>query len=322
MLSQQERHMTSSLSIASLVRITLATVAFLCSSASLSHAQDTLDLVLRRAAAYSAEFKRQFSGMVAEETYVQDVRNSMGVDITLDGHGAQPVRHRELRSDILMVRTPERYVEFRDVFEVDGHPVRDRQERLAKLFLAPPGTGSDQFERIGEESARYNIGSIYRNINTPALPLMFLESDQQARFKFRRAETGAPALANGWTRGVAEGFAVAEGVWVIEYQEVAKHTVIRRLVGAGDMPARGRFWIEPATGRVSMTELNVGDPLMRNTIDVSYGGDTSHPVLLPREMRERYVNNSDHVVTTGTATYGRIRRFGVQVDETVPEIRK
>ena len=47
------------------------------------------------------------------------------------------------------------FASFRDVFDVDGRPVRDRDQRLQKLFLsAPAATAIDQAQRIADESAR------------------------------------------------------------------------------------------------------------------------------------------------------------------------
>mgnify|MGYP003694380831 CR=1 FL=1 len=53
------------------------------------------------------------------------------------GRGAlSPVRpasrHRELKSDFLLVKVgPLEWLPFRDVYEVDGTPIRDREGRLA-----------------------------------------------------------------------------------------------------------------------------------------------------------------------------------------------
>jgi hypothetical protein len=58
--------------------------------------------------------------------------------------------------------------------------------------------------------------------------------------------------------------------------------------------------------------------MMQCTIDVRYGGDTIGGVAVPAEMRERYTNNRDRIVTTGTAVYGRVRRFGVATNEDIP----
>src|SRR6266851_3578996 len=76
--------------------------------------------VLSRAAAYVTAFQRQLSGVVAEETYVQDVHETPVL-------GPRPqfrpgVAHRELKSDLLLVKPEkaDRWIQFRDVFEVDG----------------------------------------------------------------------------------------------------------------------------------------------------------------------------------------------------------
>jgi hypothetical protein len=109
-----------------------------------------LEDVLKRAAGYVADFQKQLSGIVAEEHFDQDV---------LSRRTNAPVRRRQLRSDFLLVRPlgSDVYVEFRDVFEVDGRAVRDREERLSSLFLNPPPGAASQLERVARESARYNI---------------------------------------------------------------------------------------------------------------------------------------------------------------------
>jgi len=165
------------------------------------------------------------------------------------------------------------------------------------------------------ESARYNIGGVYRDMNTPTLPLLFLDVRYQSRFKFKRSNDTAPRLARGSMK--SPRFTPLPGLWVVEYEETARNTLIQRGQIGGDMPARGRFWIEPDTGRVIISEVIVSDPLMRATIDVAYQNAPDADLFIPVEMRERYENNRARTVTTGTATYSRIRRFGVQVKEDV-----
>src|SRR5262245_23130244 len=97
------------------------------------HAQEpTLADVLSRAGAYVTAFQRQLAGIVAEETYVQDIREQA---ISVSGPRPPQLRgptHRELASDLLLVKPEkgDRWIQFRDVFQVDGRPVRDRTERL------------------------------------------------------------------------------------------------------------------------------------------------------------------------------------------------
>jgi len=84
--------------------------------------------VLARAGDYVVRFERDLSTIVGEERYAQDVVGGDG-DATL---------HRELVSDLLLLRPSgsNRYVQFRDVFEVDGRPVRNRDERLLGLAMS------------------------------------------------------------------------------------------------------------------------------------------------------------------------------------------
>ena len=55
-----------------------------------------------------------------------------------------------------------------------------------------------------------------------------------------------------------------------------------------DFPARGRFWIDPATGRVLMSELRCRTAQIKATIDVSFQSEPLLGLLVPIEMRERY----------------------------------
>src|SRR5436305_13761733 len=105
-------------------------VALLRPSASAQ--EPTLRDVLARAADYNVEFQRQLSGVVAEEESVQDTGPS-ALGGSFNRQASLP-QLRELRSDLLLVRPAgvDRWIQFRDVFEVDGHPVRDRTERLMK----------------------------------------------------------------------------------------------------------------------------------------------------------------------------------------------
>ena len=96
--------------------------------------------------------------------------------------------YRDLRSDLLLIYPvgAGRWVQFRDVFEVDGQSVRDRNDRLANLFLKPSPSLAAQVNRIQDESSRYNIGALERTVNVPLLPLIFLNPALQARFTFTR----------------------------------------------------------------------------------------------------------------------------------------
>jgi hypothetical protein len=271
--------------------------------------QATLGIVLARAGTYVTEYRRQLSGIVAEEHYLQEARYQGGRRVPPD---VQP-EHRELRSDLLLVRRAgsRDWLQLRDVFEVDGHPVRDRSD--TRLLDEPSRFADAQIASIINESARYNIGSIQRTVNVPLLPLMFLEPGNQDRFKFKLAADRRPAM----TRDEATppgSFRVSTEVWVLEYRETEPSTFIRT-PSRKDLPSHGRFWIEPTTGRVLMSELINEDRAVRATIDVSYQSEPLVGFLVPVEMRERYEGRRDGVRIEGTATYGRFRQLTARVDD-------
>lgn len=78
--------------------------------------EPSIAAVLDRAGEYVTAFQRQLSGVVAEETYVQDVREPMP-----SGAGPRaPMRggptHRELKSDLLLVKPAnvDRWIQFQE----------------------------------------------------------------------------------------------------------------------------------------------------------------------------------------------------------------
>ena len=272
--------------------------------------QPSLDTVLERSAKYVSLLHAQLSSIVAEETYVQEVRGN-------DLESSTGTKRRTLRSDLLLLKPAAlpRYVEYRDVFEVDGAAVRDRQERLTALFLEPGRTSDERLRAIVAESARHNIGGIPRNINTPMLALSFLKADLQPRFRFRHLRGTAPELRAGLQRDADPAvFRVTAEMWGIEFRETKRPTVIRTNDGR-DFLARGRFWIDPATGVVLISQLDMNNGAVSGTINVSYQSEPLLGFRVPVEMRERYAAGS--TVIDGTATYGRFRRFEVNTREVI-----
>lgn len=305
-------------------RLFVLALGIVCMAPGLSGqpAEPTIADVLARASAYVQDFQDHLAGIVAEERYVQDAVSDSSTAAVAGLRNVNPRQHRELTSDLLLVRPKgaERWVQFRDVFEVDGQPVRDRDQRLTKLFLSPWSSISEQVSQIVAESARYNIGSLERDINVPVLPLLFLESGNQSRFEFTRVSpprSGASGSGSG-SRPLPSraAFAVPAGAWEIQYRETTKGTFIRT-TGARDLPASGRFWIEPGTGRVMMSEFLLEDPLIRAAIVVSYQSKPVAGFLVPLEMREDYTLVASKVKITGDATYTKFRTFQVNTEEQI-----
>jgi VWFA-related protein len=264
-----------------------------------------LTSVLARAARYVEAYEQSLAGIVAEERYQQNVVNMSGPMRSRGPMATSP--QRDLRSDLLLVRPAgeDGWIQFRDVFEVDGRAIRDRDERLYKLFVEPTPASRRQAEILQAESARYNIGPLTRTINVPVLALAIASAERQQAFRFRRVKTDVRDLADRYPEA---------GVWVIEYRETAKGTLIRGAANR-DLPSRGRLWIEAATGRVLRTELISEDVQVKAEITVNYGAEAGLDLLVPVEMREDYALPMSSIRIEGRATYSRFRRFTVTTSE-------
>ena len=261
-----------------------------------------LDALLTRAGAHVARFIERFSNVVAEEHYVQDVAG-MAPLVTRRSGGApqrQTTRQRELKSDFLLVKVGTfEWLPFRDVFEVDGRPIRDREERLAKLFLQPWDTALEQATQIARESARYNLGDVQRTINTPMLGLIFLYEDVQlrARFAFAKQDGGE-----------------ASAVRIVDFKEEARPTLVRGQ-NDSDVPASGRFWIDADSGRVTKAQLDLTAVGVRARVVTTFHQDDRFGIDVPAEMQEEYY--LDRGTVFGTAKYSHFRRFDVNADHAI-----
>ena len=275
-------------------------------------ARAPLDVVLDRAGWYLESFVDEFENVVAEEIYVQESSVLLPSFSPVVGRGrgsALPpasemlrARHRDLRSDFLLVKSLETsaLVPFRDVIAVDGVAVRDREARLAKLFMNASTDAMAQAERIGEEGARYNLGNMRSTLGNPVLALGVLQRSYQSRFRFSLRKDDRSA---------------EPGVSVVEYKEVASPAMVRG-EGARDLMSHGRLWIDTATGRVVKTELQVEQPAVRAIITTTFQLDSRSGIAVPREMREQYTLGNGNRVNN-VATYGRFRRFDVSASEEI-----
>ena len=279
-----------------MVRAGLAAAILVALGVVTLRAQDPVALVVRHAAEYVDGYQRDLAMVVSEERYEQEVRYP-GPPSARGGSRDLTTR-TTLRSDFLLVRNSGGgWLPFRDVFEKDGTALRDRDERLAKLFLADAGGISEQARKIVDESARYNIGNINRTINLPTLPLIFLTDPLRSRFEF--VDKGR----DGATR-------------VIEFIERGRPTYVST-TGGRDLPVSGRYWIDEASGRVERTELIAADPAVDARIEVTYRLDATAGLWVPVRMEERYRQRADRSEITGIATYSRFRRFQVNTTEDV-----
>jgi hypothetical protein len=258
------------------------------------HAQTDRDRVLAMAAAYIERLAHAMSSVVVQEDYEQVVRAGTT--------GAS----RRTRADLATIDAGSAgWVEFRDVYEVDGRPVRDHDNRLARLMNAPLADALRQAQRVAVESARFNLNvrgvTVDRTVNTPLTALRFLRSRNQSRSSFH-----------------LDGMTVKAGVrcQAVRFVERARPSLIESTDGTS---ARGTFWIEPSTGRVVASELEIEAPIdhfraIRARLTVDYAFAATVGLWLPSRMDEVYDMRAATI--TGRATYSHVRQFSVSTNAT------
>lgn len=241
-----------------------------------------LNEVVARVDRYLQRYDAQLGSVVAEEAYRQWLEQVSK---------ARPATSRMLRSDFALTLTAERgrWVGYRDTFEVDGVPVRDREERLQRLLS---GGANGQAARIAEQNARFNLGDdlISRNINIPTFALEMMHPRMRERFRVRQT-----------------GVEVRDGRpgWLLEFRERERPTLVRTPEGR-DQASLVSALVDIGTGEVLRTVLTW--ERVKGSIAVTYGSAADIPVLVPIQMAERYETRTGSVVA-GEATYTNFRQF-------------
>ena len=241
----------------------------------------TIEEVVGRLDRYLVEYEPKLSAVVAEEQYEQWVSVPFRPDVT-----------RSLRSEFVFTRLPggAPWTGFRDTLVVDGRPIRERDARLQDLLSNGSDDALERAARIVEENARYNLGDwlARRTINTPTLTLDFLHPRHRAQVSFRK---GGEATIDGLR------------LWQIDFVERPPFMI--RTPAGGSQQTGGSVWVDPRTGVIVRTFLNVVISRDRDAkITVEYRDEPKLGFAVPREMRESYRPRVE-----GRARYSGFRRF-------------
>ena len=242
--------------------------------------------IIGKATEYVHGFVERFANVVAEERYEQEITS--------------PRRKRVLVGDYLLVRMPDddMWQGFRDVLEVDGKPVRDREQRILKLFTEPSPNRLRQASQIAGASARHNLLDI-GTLNNPLVAMAFLQRQYVDRFRYTIA-------------GIEKK--LGPDVRTVRFVEFRSPTLLKTNAN-GDLPSRGLYWIEQSTGRVVKTELQLGSTSFPVRIATTYRFDEDLGIDVPAQMEDWYPDRTGEF--RGKATYGKFRRFQVQTAETL-----
>ncbi len=244
------------------------------------------------------------SGAVAWEDYDQKVlyADDRSASISMKLLDNTLSAHRRLGSDILLLRLPSGgFNGFRDVAQVDGREVAERGERIRRLFL---DEGKDPNETRGliEESARFNIGDIERNLNLPTLILPLLLSDTPGGME--RLELAAVSDETGDDGTCAVAFRETRGPYLVG----TRH--------GRELPLRGTLYVTPENGWFERVSIQAGRPAMEHielTVELDSFVGWDEP--LPSRMTEIYAQRMSPQVTRCEALYSNYRRFSVDTTE-------
>lgn len=243
--------------------------------------------LLRRAGRTVLAYQTELPRLVATERYVQ--RTGVGVE-------------RHLVSEFGWVSSPSLpdLIGVRDVTAVDGVVLGARDTGLAELLRTNGAITTADASRLLEESARYNLGDGFRNLNLPTVAFFFLHPDNQPRFKWSVTTSGDAALLT------------------VGFDERERPTIIRTGSG-GAVLSRGTATVERDTGIVRETELRLSFDDVKYQIVTHFAPVPTLGLTLPASFDEEFITPGDvmsgrhlrafTVLLRGHATYDNYRRF-------------
>jgi hypothetical protein len=248
--------------------------------------------VVARASAYVAAYEAELPSLVADERYEQRAIET--------GSGRTEADARVLESELGWVRLARvgETVAVREVTVIDGQ-VAASDGRLRRLLEHPPADPDAEIRAILAESARHNLGPDGRNFNFPTFVLVYLRTDRAKQLSWRSSRR--------------------DGKTELRFTEPPRGTVVRSATGL-PVQARGRFVVDPGTGRVERAEVHLREltrvPGHRGIVCDLVVTFVEHPELaiwLPHVMDEHYEREHRQLQRSvrieGRATYANYRRY-------------
>lgn len=265
-----------------------------------------LQPVLDKMAQYVATYGEKASLFVGIEKYTQNI---------LFETQTTPAVPQRIVAEFAIVKAPGDigWIGYRDVVEYNGDKVSDRRDRLVSI-LTDMSADSTMVTKLANESARYNIGPISRNFNTPTSTLFFFYPANLSKFLFTKKDTKKIA-------GIE--------TWEITFKETATPTIVKTRSGKM-VPLEGTLWVSPADGAVLKSRL-----VMRNFADQmtnpTQGAPAPRPAVNPntptggRPSAGGVVGDGMDFQRIDTladieVTYTRNEKFGIWLPEKMTEM--
>jgi hypothetical protein len=240
------------------------------------------DELLSRLGNYVQEIEDHLAVVVGDETYQQDVWDR-------DRH----VATRRIRSEMLFMSLSRQdvWLSVRNVLSVDGRSIAESKGRLDRILTSPGLDYLLQLRLLKAESARYDVGQVWRTTGDPTLMFRFFLPQNQTRFTF-----GKPRRER------------------IDDTDVVKLTLSEHEhptaidFDGHDALSHGAVWIRPDDGTIVRTNLQLTTPgLVEVSVTVIFKPDAKLALWVPQRMEERY--SGGRQMTRCLATYSNYRRF-------------
>lgn len=264
--------------------------------------------LVKLASGWTVRFETSLSGVLFHERYEQSLsadgmtmRMGAGAPLSRSTGASGNQGRLFFEANIFLIKPPgaSRFVVYRDIYRTGRDDIADHTDRLQALLIENTASAFAQAKRLTDASARFNVGPVDRNINTPTMAFEYLKPEHLARLQVRPAG-----------REVIDGRELV----VIEFQEIGSPTLVRGDFDA-DSPATGRYWIDPASGAVPRAAIELKASPYTGRLEVKLALHDQLKVWVPTEMTEVWTAGTRRV--NGLAHYDRFQRLAVSTEEIV-----
>ena len=213
-----------------------------------------VETVRKAAEAYVQKYLDTVSGVSLDEMLI--LTNTSG------GRSATPER---ISADLIIVNLDGRLAGLRDPYAIDSRKLRDHQPRVVQALSKPTQENVDLAQKFVREHAAYLGHNIVVWYTDPVLALSFLAPDNQKKLTF--------------TVEGAKKFGAVQTVGLV-FKEAADGPHVLDQI-PGNAQSRGKLWVDPATGAVYQTELQVQSDTDVVQVQVGFAADKTLGWILP-----------------------------------------